>query len=79
MSNLSRQCCCGEGSSCSAFCCASSYAVNPFTVTYLYEQIGNTQPAVCNLCRVTNHTLQLTATKSGAFVVSRTNLGGCDC
>lgn len=79
MSNLSRQCCCGEGTPCSAFCCASSYAVNPFTVTYLYEKVSQTKPALCNLCRVTNHTLQLTATKSGPFVVTKTTLfgGGC--
>jgi hypothetical protein len=74
-----RWCCCGEGSPCSAFCCASSYVVNPFTVTYLYEQIANVLPVPCINCRLTNHTLQLTATKSGPFVVSRTNLGGSDC
>lgn len=77
MSNLSRQCCCGEGSSCSAFCCASSYAVSNFTIPYLFERIITGTP--CTECFRRSYTLDLTITKNLPLVVTRhpVSSGGC--
>lgn len=82
MSNLSRQCCCGEGSACSAFCCASSYAVSNFTFPYTFEKtITGTSSVDCGqgYCFRRSYTIELTITKDLPFVVNRTTLAGGTC
>jgi len=82
MSNLSRQCCCGEPSLCSAFCCASSYAVSNFTIPYIFEKtITGTSGVDCGqgYCFRRSYQLNLTITKDRAFVVTKFTLPSGDC
>jgi hypothetical protein len=82
MSNLSRQCCCGEGSPCSAFCCASSYAVQNFTFGYQFNKVISGVPSVdCGqgFCFRRSYNIALTITKDLPFVVTRTTLTGGEC
>jgi hypothetical protein len=83
VSNLSRQCCCGEGSACSAMCCNSSYAVSNFTIPVIFEKTmtGNANGADCGqgFCSRRSYQMDFTIQKVLPLVVTKVALseGGC--
>lgn len=63
-------------------CCASSYAVNDFTLNYLYERIVSGSPTIdCGqgYCYRRSYTIDLSITKEPGFVVTKTVLSGGEC